>query len=138
MRVLGGRLKELYGGPSTWNSTHIANAGDLLGGLGIRDLQQLDPIALEKALPTVKDIKIPRDKSRLLAKKILGNLGDVQTWEVTTLKMIGPLLKDFPESKLELLQPDKALETMKILKKTDDISKSKKRVLIKQVRKRKV
>ena len=81
-RALGKRLKTLYGHPREWTRDHIKNASNLLGGIETKELQEMDDTALLEALPEVKDIKLPKHKARILAKKIQQKIGDVQNWDI--------------------------------------------------------
>ena len=81
-RALGKRLKTLYGHPRQWSIDHIKNAGNLLGGIETRELEEIDGDALLEALPEVKDVKLPKHKGRILAKKIQQKMGDVQNWNI--------------------------------------------------------
>lgn len=87
-RALGKRLKTLYGHPRQWTRDHIRNASNLLGGIGTRELLEIDDDALLEALPEVKDIKLPKHKGRILAKKIQRKMGDAQNWNVRYCSVI--------------------------------------------------
>ena len=93
----------------------------------------MDDDALLEALPSVKDIKLPRHKGRVLAKKIQKKIGDVRHWNVSMVKKIGALVKDLPDAMLKELKPDEAREAVKMLRKRRDVPLSKRRLLIKQV-----
>ena len=60
---------------------------------------EIDDDALLEALPEVKDIKLPKHKGRILAKKIQQKIGDAQNWDVRygtvilALKGFSPLLQ---------------------------------------------
>ena len=81
-RALGKRLKTLYGHPRQWTRDEIKNASNLLGGIETRELEEIDNSALLEALPEVRDIKLPKHKARVLAKKIQQTMGDVQNWDI--------------------------------------------------------
>ena len=42
---------------------------------------EIDGDALLEALPELKDIKLPKHKGRILAKKIQQRMGDLQNWD---------------------------------------------------------
>ena len=126
-------MKNRYGNPRNWTKDHIRNASNILGGMEVDELEEMDGAALLEALPDVKSIKLPRHKGRVLAKKIQKQMGSVTNWTLDAVRKIGPLMKNLPVTMLKNLKPDEAREAVKMLRTSTDVPTSKRRAIIKQV-----